>query len=219
MSSNNGRISIAHIHDYGINLNTREIYLHSHISDGEYEEPGVDYRMSVRFEKNMRAMNICSKKHILVHMHTIGGEWPDGMGIYDCITFSRSAVTILGYGHIGSMSSIIFQSADKRVLMPNAEFMIHYGSMSVDSNSISAKSAIEQNDKMNQRMLDIYCSKCKECNRFSDWSEKKIKSFLDRRMNSSQEWYMNAEEAVEFGFADSILGDDNSPSIEELANV
>ena len=171
MSSNNGRISIAHIHDYGINLNTREIYLHSHISDGEYEEPGVDYRMSVRFEKNMRAMNICSKKHILVHMHTIGGEWHDGMGIYDCITFSRSAVTILGYGHIGSMRSIIFQSADKRVLMPNAEFMIHYGSMSVDSNSISAKSAIEQNDKMNQRMLDIYCSKCKECTRFSDWSE------------------------------------------------
>ena len=45
------------------------------------------------------------------------------------------------------------------------------------------------------------------------------KSFLDRRMKSSQEWYMNAEEAVEFGFADSILGDDNSPSIEELANV
>ena len=38
-------------------------------------------------------------------------------------------------------------------------------------------------------------------------------------MKSSQEWYMNAEEAVEFGFADSILGDDNSPSIEELANV
>ena len=201
MSNNNGRISIAHIHDYGINLNTREVYLHSHISDGEYEEPGVDYRMSVRFEKNMRAMNICSKKHILIHMHTIGGEWHDGMGIYDC------------------MSSVIFQAADKRVLMPNAEFMIHYGSMSVESNSISAKSAIEQNDKMNQRMLDIYCAKCKESDRFSDWSEKKIKSFLDRRMKSSQEWYMNSEEAVEFGFADSILGDDNSPSIEELSNV
>ena len=54
MSNNNGRISIAHIHDYGINLNTREVYLHSHISDSEDEEPGVDYRMSVRFEKNMR---------------------------------------------------------------------------------------------------------------------------------------------------------------------
>ena len=210
MSNNNGRISIAHIHDYGINLNTREVYLHSYISDGEYEEPGVDYRMSVRFEKNMRAMNICSKKHILVHMHTVGGEWHDGMGIYDCITFSRSPVTILGYGHIGSMSSIILQAADKRILCPNSEFMIHYGSFGIESNSISAKSAVDWNERCNQLMLEIYSKKCKDSEKFKNVSLKKIVETLDSNMRNLQEWYMTAQEAVSFGFADGILGKDFS---------
>jgi len=215
MSNSAGRISVAHIHDYCINLNTREIYLHSHVADSD-EEAGVDYRMSVRFQKNMRAMNICSRKHILIHMHTIGGCWHDGMGIYDCTKFSRSPVSILGYGHFGSMSSIILQSANRRILMPNSEFMIHYGSVSFDSNAISAKSAVDQNEKLNKRMLEIYSEKCKDSERFLGWTLEKIKRHLDTKMRQKQEWYMTAREAVEYGFADSVLGDEKTPSIEEI---
>ena len=100
--------------------------------------------------------------------------------------------------------------------MPNSEFMIHYGSVSFDSNSISAKSAVDQNEKLNKRMLEIYSDKCEGSERFSGWTLEKIKKYLDTKMRQKQEWYMTACEAVEYGFADSVLGDEKSPSIEEI---
>ena len=61
-------------------------------------------------------------------MHSVGGEWSDGMAIYDAISMSRSYITIIAYGQAESMSSIIFQAADRRLITPNTYFMSHYGS-------------------------------------------------------------------------------------------
>ena len=99
------------VHDYGLCINSREIYLHSYIGESE-DEPGVDYRMAVRFQKNLNILSRVSEEPILIHMHTIGGCWPDGMGIYDAIKFSPCHITILCYGSVSSMSSVILQSAD-----------------------------------------------------------------------------------------------------------
>jgi ATP-dependent protease ClpP protease subunit len=110
------------IHDYCINPDTREIYLHGYLGDGE-EEVGVDYRMAVRFEKNLLFLNGSSDEPITVHMHTIGGAWHDGIGIFDTIRSSRCEVTIIGYAEVSSMSSVILQAADVRLLRPNTSFI------------------------------------------------------------------------------------------------
>jgi ATP-dependent protease ClpP protease subunit len=75
--------ALQNIHDYGINYNRREIYLHRYIheeSDTE-GECGVDYRMAVQFEKNLDFLNSQSKEPIVVHMHTNGGDYYDGMAM------------------------------------------------------------------------------------------------------------------------------------------
>ena len=41
------------VHNYGIDVKNREIYLHSYVSESE-AEPGVDYRSAIFFEKNLR---------------------------------------------------------------------------------------------------------------------------------------------------------------------
>ena len=202
---------VSTVHEHGINIHTRELYLHGHIGESE-EEPGVDYRMAVRLEKNLRLLNKSATLPILIHMHTGGGEWHDGMGIYDAIQSSPSIVTILGYGSISSMSSVILQAADFRVLMPHSEFMTHYGSIAVECNSVSAKSAIDWNEKCNKIMLEIYAEKCKEGGRFKGYSLSSIKKFIDTKMRQKQEWYLNSREAVEYGFADAVFGDDGCQS-------
>ena len=205
---------VSTIHEHGINIHTREIYLHGHIGDSE-EEPGVDYRMAVRLEKNLRLLST-SELPILMHMHTIGGQWHDGMGIYDAIQSSPSFITVLAYGSISSMSSVIFQAADRRIMMPHAAFMVHYGSMSVDCNSISAKSAVDWNEKCNRVMLEIYAEKCKEGEKFQGYSLSRVKKFLDTKMRQKQEWYLGARETVEYGFSDAVFGDDDCQSFDAL---
>ena len=203
------------VHDYGLCINSREIYLHSYIGESE-DEPGVDYRMAVRFQKNLNILSRVSEEPILIHMHTIGGCWHDGMGIYDAIKFSPCHITILCYGSVSSMSSVILQSADVRIMLPNTEFMIHYGSMGVDANSISVKSAVDQNEKLNKTMLDIYATSCYASQKFDEYNIDRIKRFLDNKMRQKQEFYLNSRECVEYGFADAVLGDEDYETIKSI---
>jgi ATP-dependent protease ClpP protease subunit len=198
------------IQEYGINLEEKELFLHSSF---DQEETGVDFRMATQFQKNMRMMK---DKPVLIHMHTIGGIWHDGMAIYDTIKSHISHVTILCYGHVGSMSSIIPQAADHRVMMPNAEFMIHYGYCGYNQNYIGYISDAEQNKKYAELMLDIYTDKCSSGERFIDWTPRRIKNFLVKQMQKKQEVYLTAREAVEWGFADAVLGDEGYETIDSL---
>jgi ATP-dependent protease ClpP protease subunit len=62
-----------------------------------------------------------------------GGDWEDCLGIYDTIKHSKSKTIILAYGKVQSASSVILQAPNVRILMPNVTMMIHYGSISLDS--------------------------------------------------------------------------------------
>ena len=191
------------IHDYGISPDTREIYLHGYLGESE-EEAGVDYRMAVRFEKNMILIDKMSDAPVTIHMHTIGGSWHDGIGIFDTIRSSRCQVTIVGYAEVSSMSSVILQAADNRILMPNTSFMIHYGDIAVESNSVSAKSAVDENERLNKIMVGIYAGRCKQGAKFKGYTDSRVKKFLDTKMRQKQEWYLSAQSAIEYGFADGI---------------
>ena len=198
------RASLHDLHEYNIDCESREIYLHGYIGSEE-AEPGVDYRMAVRFEKNLLFLSKGSKAPIVIHMHTIGGMWHDGMGMFDLIKATDCEITIIGYAEVSSMSSVIMQAAHRRLLMPHTRFMIHYGDMSIESNSVSVKSAVDENEKLNKLMLEIYAERCSGGERFKDFSKNRIKKFLDTKMRQKQEWYMSAEEAVECGFVDGIF--------------
>lgn len=198
------RASLHDLHEYNIDYENREIYLHGYIGSEE-GEPGVDYRMAVQFEKNLLFLSKSAKTPITVHMHTIGGMWHDGMGMFDLIKSIDCEITIVGYAEVSSMSSIIIQAAHRRLLMPNTRFMVHYGDMSIESNSVSVKSAVDENERLNELMLDIYADRCSIGEKFKDFTKNRIKKFLDTTMRQKQEWYMSAEEAVECGFVDDIF--------------
>jgi ATP-dependent protease ClpP protease subunit len=219
MSKPSGRKNeiIGEAHHQGILIESREIFLTGYEGDVS-EEPGVDYRMATRFERNMRLVETLNPGHVLVHMHSVGGEWADGISIYDTIKAYPYNVTILAYAHARSMTSIILQAADLRVMMPHSYFMIHYGSLYMDCNEISAYSLIEFNQVCDQQMLDIYAERCNNGQYFQEKGipEAKIRKFLDSKMREKQEWYLTAQDAVYYGFADAILGQENYENIAAL---
>ena len=135
-----------YIHEYGLDVDNREVYLHSFIDSGE-EEGGVDYRVAINFEKNIRYLNIISSDPIIVHMHLPGGDWTDCLGIYDTIIQSKAPIGILAYAKAESSSGVIFQAAKLRILMPNSYLLIHYGFFSLDGEHKAAISNIQWNEK------------------------------------------------------------------------
>jgi ATP-dependent protease ClpP protease subunit len=205
------------LHNYHCNIHTREIFLHGHYND--HEDPGVEYRMATTFEKNMRLLDQQDKTNILVHMHTCGGEWNDGMAMFNMIELSCSPVTILVYSWARSMSSIIPQAADLRILMPDADFMIHYGWYGEDNQWTAAMSAMEYGKKTEERMLRIYAKRCINGIYFQNLksvTEEKVMQYLDKKMKEHVDWWMCAEEAVYLGFCDGILGQGKFKTIESI---
>ena len=89
-------IDLNNIHTFNLDINNREVYLHSYIGETE-EEPGVDYRCSIIFEKNIRYLNLLSIEPILVHMHLPGGSWGDCLAMYDTILILQQNLLVASY--------------------------------------------------------------------------------------------------------------------------
>jgi ATP-dependent protease ClpP protease subunit len=208
------------IHEFGLNVKTREIYLHPRTDSTDEGEPGVEYGMASRFEKNLHILDQPPNKPIVIHMHTVGGIWDDGMGIFNAIQFASSHVTILAYAHARSMSSIIFQAADVRVMMPDCYFLMHHGKSGIDENHpFAVKSIADYEAKCCQRMMKIYAEKAIKGPYFSKrkaTTMATVISFIDKKLKTHVDWYLDAEEAVWYGFADAVLGGKQYPTIESL---
>jgi len=209
------------VHNFSINVDAREIFLNSHIADCE-EEAGVDWRMATKFNKNIRLLTtgVRAEQPILIHMHTVGGNWEDGLAIYDIIKSCTSThITVIAYAHARSMSSIIFQAADARIFMPNSIWLMHMGDMGFDGQAQSFEAEAEWAKKDHDRMLDIYTDSAYGSTAYRGKSRKQVKNFIDKGIRLKQEWYMSARDAIEHGYADAVFGDPGYEDMETIKKI
>ena len=206
--------TLGDVHSYGVNIREREIYLHGYYDKGGEveEEPGVEYRMATTFIKNIHLLQHENGKDIFVYMHTVGGGWNDGMAIFNVVEHCPCVVSIVAHAHARSMSSIILQAADYRLMMPDADFMIHYGELYLGGYTLSSISAADYEKKLCHRMLDIYTERCIEGrffqSRYKSLTKDKVRNYIKNKMQQKGDWWLSAEEAVYYGFADGVLGQD-----------
>jgi ATP-dependent protease ClpP protease subunit len=209
---------IYHLHEFDLDLNSNHIYLMG--VDRGYDvagidEPGIEYMISKRFIKNI---NLCMRTNpgqpVIIHMKTCGGFWEEGMAIYDAIKSCPSKVTILNYTHARSMSSLIFQAADKRVMMPHSYFMFHDGTYAIEGTVKQVYSSIDFDKKNSKIMLDIYAEKMNEKGEWAGKGITKIKKWLRDQMDRKEDVFLTADQTVELGLADGIFNYDWS----ELSN-
>lgn len=201
---------VFHMHEYDLDIMSNHIYLmgvdRGYDSVEGDQEPGIEYVIAKRFIKNINlCMRVSAEKPILIHMKTCGGYWEEGMAIYDAIRSCPSKVTILNYTHARSMSSLIFQAADKRVMMPNSYFMFHDGDYSLNGTYKQAKSSMEFDKKHELTMLHIYAERMNEKGSMAGQGLVKIKKWLREQMDRKEDVFLTAEQTVELGLADEIF--------------
>ena len=208
---------IDNIHNYNIDISNREIFLHSYIN--EEGEENLDYRCAINLEKNLRILNHISDKPILIHMHLCGGDWEDCMGMYDAIKFSKAKTIIVAYAKVSSSSSVLFQAADTRIIMPNSSMLIHYGSISFDGeHTKAASSSIHWNNIESEKMVNIFTEKCTNSQLAKDrnWKKMMARKHIVSQLDNKCDWILSADESVYYGFSDGVLGSKRFPTLEKL---
>ena len=169
-------------------------------------EPGVEYTMANKFIMNARLCMMANPGDpMVVHQKTCGGDWNEGIAIFDMLITYPHETTILNYTHARSMSSMTFQAATKRVMMPHSHFMFHDGEYGDSGTVKKVRSGFVFSEKTDDVMMDIYVRRMKQQGKFKSWSYKRIKEMMRNLMDRKEDVYLTAKETVEWGLADEIF--------------
>lgn len=187
---------------YGIDLNTRTIYMGEGATFG-----GVDDDLAQNMIKSLHILDSAAPngdKPITIIMNNPGGDEYHGMAIYDAIKACHNEVIIKVFGHAMSMGSIILQAADEgnRIMAPNSMMMIHYGTWAPpEDHPKNVYSWAEEGKRFDKWMIDLYLKKIRE--KHPKFTRKKV----DEMCNFDK--FITAKQAVELGLADEILGEED----------
>ena len=134
------------------------------------------------------------KKDIHIYVNSPGGSVTDGMAIYDTINFLKCDIVTYCLGQAASMSTVLLAAGTKgkRYALPNSRIMIHQptggaGGQTSDI-SIAAKEILRWRKTLNEVLA-----------RHSD------KTLAQVEKDSDRDYYMSAEEAMEYGLVDQVI--------------
>lgn len=214
---------IEELHGGNILLDDREIFISPHYGkDDDKGEFDTDFRMSTTFIKNMRLLLTHDKAShevpILIHMYNTGGNWGPGMAMYDAIKSCPTYITALIHGEACSMGTVIPLAADRVVMMPNAMWMVHDGTTDINDQMTykQAQAWAKMENSQQEKMLSIYVEACRKGKLFKDRTGPQIRKIIKQRLDSKEDWFLTAQEAVDYGFAHGILGKTGYETIEKI---
>ena len=134
-----------------------------------------------------------------IHINSPGGDVYDGIAIHTAIQGHGSPTTAYIDGLAASAASFIAMGVDNVVIARPAEMMIHDAMGLTIGNAADHRAMVEDLDRVSDNIAGIYAAKAGGT--AADWRERML----------AETWY-TAEEAVQAGLADSILGADPEES-------
>ena len=202
--SNKQSQDLTDIYDNNLSVSTREIYVCG-------QEGEVDEKLAMGFLKNLRVLENRSNDPIVIHQYSIGGDWNAGMAMYDAIRNSSCQFVYICYGIAASMGSIIPQAVlgkGVRVTTENCEWLIHDGSSNVSGTHKQVVSGVNHTKIALKTMYDMYTDACTNGEFFADKTNNQVKKYIQNQLNTKEDWIFNGRDAVWYGFADGVLGDE-----------
>ncbi|MBP2623363.1 ATP-dependent Clp protease proteolytic subunit [Streptococcus oricebi] len=141
-----------------------------------------------------------SSKDIYLYINTPGGSVPAGLAIMDTMNFIKSDVQTIVMGMAASMGTIIASSGakGKRFMLPNAEYLIHQPMGGTGSGTQQTDMAIvaERLLKTRNTLERIL-------------SENSGKPIEQIHKDAERDYWMNAQETLDYGFIDEIMENTN----------
>lgn len=135
-----------------------------------------------------------SKRDINMYIHSPGGSVSAGLAIYDTMQFIKPDISTFCMGSAASMASVLLAAGTtgKRSILPHARVMIHQPMGGVRGQSSDIQIEAREILKIREQMDIILAG-------HTGQSVEKINADSDRN------FWMNAEEALEYGIIDNIL--------------
>lgn len=131
---------------------------------------------------------------ISLYINSPGGSVSAGMAIFDTMNYIKSDVSTICIGMAASMAAFLLAcgKSGKRYCLPNSEVMIHQPLGGVQGQATEIKIVAERIIKLKNKLNQIL-------------SEKTNKKLSEIEKNTDRDYYMNSQEALEYGIIDKII--------------
>ena len=133
-------------------------------------------------------------KDISLYINSPGGSVTAGMGIYDTMQYIKCDVSTICVGMAASMGAFLLAGGakGKRMLLPNAEVMIHQPSGGAQGQATEIQITAEWILRTKKNLAKILAENCKQ-------------PFEKVMADTERDYWMSAEQALDYGLVDHIF--------------
>lgn len=157
-----------------------------------YDADEISAFSAERLLKGLAILETKPDEPIKIIINSQGGDFYQGLAMYDAIRRSPCYIEILATGQCMSAASIILQAADKRVVSKSCVLMIHDGQDSLIGSPNDIKRQADFGMIHQQMMYQAYAEKSGKPSSY--WKKK-----------CQRDYYVTAEQAVAEGLADEVI--------------
>lgn len=163
----------------------REIWVNGEI-DSSMADDVISQILHLDAEKN--------DAEITMYMDSPGGSVSAGLAIYDVMKAVTSPIRTVCIGMTASMAAILFSAGDTRQIMRHAEVMIHDPLVSggISGSALAVQDKSDRLMQMRKNLARIL-------------AENTGKTMKQIYRVTAKDTYFEAEKAVEFGLADTVI--------------
>lgn len=131
---------------------------------------------------------------IYLYINSPGGDVDSGLAIYDTMRFIKSDVSTIGMGLAASMGAFLLATGEKgkRCALKNADIMIHQVLGGCSGQASDIKIQTEHILELKKRLNTIL-------------SKATSKSLKIIEKDTDRDYYLNANEALEYGLIDKVI--------------
>ncbi|CAB3976388.1 ATP-dependent Clp endopeptidase proteolytic subunit ClpP [Candidatus Azoamicus ciliaticola] len=133
-------------------------------------------------------------KDIAIYINSPGGSVMAGLSIYDTMQFIKPEISTISIGQACSMAALLLSAGNKnkRYALPNSRIMIHQPLGSYSGQASDIKIHAEEIIKIRSNLNKI----------LSKHTEKNI---IDIEKDTERDYFMSAEDALNYGLIDKII--------------
>lgn len=184
-------------------LNDRRVYLYGEIlpldsDDSFYADASItSFIVEQILECNRVDAGIDPEERepIRLYINSPGGDVTEGFALISAIELSQTPVYTINMGQWSSMAFLVGIAGHKRFSLPRASFLMHDGSIFLYGSTNKVKDRVVFENRVEEEMVKPFVLA------HSKMTEEAYDK-LDRK-----EFYMLADDALEFGFIDEVITD------------
>ncbi|MBR6473100.1 MAG: ATP-dependent Clp endopeptidase proteolytic subunit ClpP [Firmicutes bacterium] len=134
------------------------------------------------------------EKDICIYINSPGGSVSAGLAIYDTMKYIKPEISTIAIGMAASMGAFLLSAGTKgkRYALPNAEIMIHQPLGGTQGQAEDIRIHADHILKIRARLNGII-------------AENTGRPIEEVEKDTDRDYYMSAEEAVEYGLIDKVI--------------